>query len=94
MTPWEIIAAILVPLLGILSGLLGAKWKEGTRLLKEASEALVALGLCGLSLQKVLEDPTTSAAARTETVESVKRVGTEFSEAIAAAAALFSRSGR
>ena len=90
MTPWEIAATILVPLLGILSGLLGAKWRKGMRLLKETSEAVVALGLCGLRLQKALEDPSLSAGEREEVVDSVKRVGVEFSQAIAAAADLFS----
>ena len=92
MTAWEIVASILVPLLGIVSGLLGVKWRKGMRLLKETSEAVVALGLCGLRLQKALEDPTISADDRDEVVQSVKRVGTEFSQAVAAAADLFSGS--
>jgi len=60
MTAWEIAAAILVPLLGIISSLLGVKWRKGMKLLKEGSEAVVALGLCGLSMQKALEDPNIS----------------------------------
>ncbi len=92
MTAWEILASILVPLLGIVSGLLGVKWTKGMRLLKETSEAVVALGLCGLRLQKALEDPSISAEDRDEVVRSVKTVATEFNEAIAAASDLFSRS--
>ena len=91
MTPWEIAATIVVPLLGVLSGLLGAKWRKGMRLLKETSEAVVALGLCGLRLQKALEDPSTAAGERDEVTRSVKRVGMEFSQAIAAAADVFNR---
>ena len=92
MTAWEIAATILVPLLGILSGLLGVKWRKGMRLLRETSEAVVALGLCGLRLQKAVDNPTMSAADRDEVVQSVKKVGTEFNEAIAAATDLVTNS--
>jgi hypothetical protein len=92
MTAWEIAASILMPLLGILSGLLGVKWRKGMKLLKEGSEAVVALGLCGLSMQKALEDPNVTLEEKNELVGSVKRVGSEFSEAIAAATELFNRS--
>ena len=92
MTAWEIAATILVPLLGILSGLLGVKWRKGMRLLRETSEAVVALGLCGLRLQKAVDNPTMSAADRDAVVQSVKKVGTEFNEAIAAATDLVTNS--
>ncbi len=95
MTAWEIVAAILVPLLGIISvllGRMGVKWRKGMKLLKEGSEAVVALGLCGLSMQKALEDPNISLEEKNELVDAVKRVGSEFSEAIAAATDLFNRS--
>ena len=92
MTAWEIAATILVPLLGIVSGLLGVKWRKGMRLLRETSEAVVALGLCGLRLQKAVDNPTMSAADRDELVQSVKKVGTEFNEAIAAATDLVTNS--
>jgi len=92
MTAWEIAVAILVPLLGIISALLGVKWRKGMKLLKEGSEAVVALGLCGLSMQKALEDTNISLEEKNELVDAVKRVGSEFSEAIAAATDLFNRS--
>lgn len=93
MTTWEIAATILVPLLGIVSGLLGAKWRKGMKLLKEASEAVVALGLCGLSMQQALEDPDLSPQQRDGVVQAVKNVGTQFRQAIAAATDLFNRGG-
>ena len=92
MTTWEIAATILVPLLGIIAGLLGAKWQKGMKLLKEASEAVVALGLCGLNLQQALEDTSLSPQERDGVVQAVKNVGREFRQAIAAATDLFNRS--
>lgn len=91
MSAWEIIAAILVPLLGILSGLLGIKWRKGMKLLKEGSEAVVALGLCGLAMHKVIDDPDITQDEASNVANSVKEVGIEFSEAIAAAVDLFKR---
>lgn len=92
MNAWEIAATILIPLLGLLTGALGVKWRQSLKLLKEASEAIVALGLCGLSLHKALEDPQITPEERNDVVEGAKNVGTEFSEAIIAATELFERS--
>ncbi|MDY6918017.1 MAG: hypothetical protein SVP26_08770 [Chloroflexota bacterium] len=91
MSAWEIAATIIVPLLGIVSGLLGAKWRKGLTLLKETSEAVVALGVCGLSMHHALEEPTTTPEQRREITQAFENVGREFSEAIAAARDLASR---
>ena len=91
MSAWEIAATIIVPLLGIASGLLGARWRKGLTLLKETSEAVVALGVCGLSMHHALDEPTMSPEQRREVMESFENVGREFSEAITAARELASR---
>lgn len=91
MSAWEIVAAILVPLLGILSALLGARWRRGLRLLKECSEAVVALGVCGLSMHRALEQPGTAVEERQEIVQAFEGVGHEFSQAIDAARELAGR---
>ncbi len=95
MSVWEILSAILVPLLGTISVLLGGmgvKWRKGMNLLKEGSEAVVALGLCVLSMQKAMEAPSLSQEEKKEVVDEVKRVASEFSEAIAAVTDMFNRS--
>ena len=91
MSAWEIAATIIVPLLGIASGLLGARWRKGLTLLKETSEAVVALGVCGLSMHHALDEPTMSPEQRCEIMKSFENVGREFSEAITAARELVSR---
>lgn len=91
MSAWEIAAAVLVPLLGVLSGLLGARWRRGLKLLKECSEAVVALGVCGLSMHRALEEPGMALEQRQEIEQAFEGVGREFSQAIAAARELASR---
>ena len=91
MTTWEIIAAILVPLLGIISGLLGVKWWKGLKLLKESGEAVVAFGMGLLTAHKVLEDPTITEAEKQEVKDAIKRIGSEFSDVARAATDLVSK---
>ena len=92
MSTWEIVAAVLLPLLAIISALLGVKWSKGTRLLKEISEAVVALGLSGMAMHRVLNNPgATTEADRQAALASFATVAREFGEAIDAARAMFGR---
>lgn len=85
-TNWvAVVTGVGTVLFGALSGLFGVKWRQGVKFLKETSEALVAVGLCGAAMATVLEKPGDATAEQISALlDEVRRVGTEFKEAIQA----------
>jgi len=90
-TNWVgIVSGIAVVVLSALSGLFGVKWRQAVKFLKETSEAVIALGLCGTAMAMVLEKPGEATAEQISTLlDEVRRVGVEFKEAIQAGKDLF-----
>ena len=88
-----IVPAILAVVFAALTGTFGVKWAQTVRFLRESSEAVVALGMVGISLTRVLEYPGQVTSEQiSRLLEEVRRVSTEFKEAIDAGRQLFSRS--
>jgi len=88
---WQILLAVLGGCVTIFGGVAGLKWKQAMTLLREASEAVVALGMTGIRLEKALEDKDISDDEKAQTIADARNVVVQFWEAIAAARALFSK---
>jgi len=89
-TVWGIISGVLVPLLGIVSGLLGAKWRSLLKFLKELAEAIVALGLALLAIGNFMDHPEEYSEEDRKLIwQKVQDVMREFQEAIDAGTSLW-----
>lgn len=89
---WEVgVTAAGILLAGGFGGVVSLKWAQLKKLTKEVSEALVAMGLCGIAATKALEDNRISADERTEIAGKIKDVGSEFQDVCRAATKLISK---
>lgn len=85
---WQLVLEIVGPILAIIAIVFGLKWQQTKNLLKEASEAVVALGLVGLALSDALADNTITNEEKTTILNKVKAVAQEVADVINAAKAL------
>ena len=87
----EIVLTIVLTIVGLLGGTAGLKWKQTKNLLAQASQAVVALGLCGIKATQALDDDRITSEERKDIASGIKAVGGEFHQTVEAAGALFSR---
>lgn len=82
---WQLVLEIVGPILAIFAIVFGIKWQQVKKLLKEASEAVVALGLVGLALSDALADNTITNEEKQTILNKVKEVVKEWADAVKAA---------
>lgn len=83
---WQIALSVLgvIGVGGIGTGL-ATKLQSIRKFAQEVSEALVAVGLCGVTATVALEDGDWSPEERKEAIAKFKAIGTEFSDVCKAA---------
>lgn len=83
---WQIALSVLgvIGVGGIGTGLV-AKLQSIRKFAQEVSEALVAVGLCGVASTKALEDGKISAEEKKDVIAKFKEIGDEFSDVCKAA---------